>query len=302
MKVFGGIEAGGTKFVCVIGTGPDNILAEERFATDGPEDTIGRAIAFFQQYRHEHELNAIGIASFGPLDLDPASQTYGYITTTPKPGWTHTDICGRIQRACHVPVAFDTDVNAAALGEHYWVAQNRTLDTLLYITVGTGIGMGGIMNGQPLHGLLHPEAGHVFIPHDRQVDPFPGCCPYHGDCLEGLAAGPALAMRWGMRGELLPVNHPAWELEAHYLGLALCNLILALSPQRIVLGGGVMQQVGLYPLVQSEVQHLLSGYLKTDQITQHIEHYIVAPALGNHSGVLGALALAAVAEGQAVTA
>jgi len=295
MRVYGGIEAGGTKFVCVVGNGPDSILVEERFPTGEPDETIERAIVFFKRHTRENELAAIGIASFGPVDLDPRSPTYGYITTTPKPGWAQTDLYGKIKRSFDIPVAFDTDVNVAAFGEHYWVPANRPLDPLLYMTIGTGIGVGGIVNGQPLHGLLHPESGHIFIPHDRQADPFSGACPYHGDCFEGLAAGPALARRWGQPGETLPADHPAWALEARYIGLALANLILSFSPQRVVVGGGVMQQAGLYTLVQHEVQQIINGYIQSDCINQHIDQYIVPPALGNRSGVLGAIALAATA-------
>ena len=292
MKVYGGLEAGGTKFVCLIGSDPDHILAEERFPTTTPAETIGRTIEFFQRQMGEHQLAAIGIGSFGPVDLDRASPTYGYITTTPKPGWAHADLYGPIRRTLGVPVAFDTDVNAAAFGEHYWLAENHRLDPLLYMTVGTGIGVGAIVNGQPLHGSLHPEVGHMLLPHDRAADPFEGVCPYHGDCFEGLAAGPALEKRWKQRGETLPPEHPAWALEARYVALALANLSYAFSPQRIVLGGGVFQQPQLYDLVRRETQQIINGYLQSDRITRHIDQYIVPPGLGNRSGGLGAIALA----------
>ncbi len=292
MKLYGGIEAGGTKFVCVIGTGPQNILAEERFPTTTPDETIARSVDFFK--RHGGDLAAIGIGSFGPVDLDPQSPTYGYITTTPKPGWAQADLRGGIQRALNVPVAFDTDVNVAAFGEHYWIPQNRALDPLLYMTVGTGIGVGGLVNGQLLHGLLHPEAGHMLLPRDPQRDPFTGACPYHGDCFEGLACGPAMAKRWGQPAETLPSDHPAWQLEAHYIALAVMNLTLMVSPQRIVIGGGVMQQTGVIDMVRREVVQLLNGYLQSDRITRDIDQFIVPPALGNQSGMLGAIALALV--------
>lgn len=292
MKVYGGIEAGGTKFVCIMGTGPQDILAEERFPTTTPAETIARAAAFFKR-SPDLELAAIGIGSFGPVDLDPKSPTFGYITTTPKPGWVQVDLRGGIQHALNVPVAFDTDVNAAAFGEHYWVPENRPLDPLLYMTIGTGIGVGVMVNGQPLHGLLHPEAGHMLIPRDPQRDPFTGACPYHGDCFEGLAAGPAIAKRWGQAAETLPPDHPAWSLEAHYIALAVANLTLALSPQRIIIGGGVMQHEDLHAIVRRDVVQLLNGYLQSDRITRHIDQFIVPPALGHRSGVLGAIALAA---------
>ena len=292
MKLYGGIEAGGTKFNCVIGNGPDNIVAEARIATTTPEETIGHTIAFFQRHTAEYPISAIGIGSFGPVDLDQASATYGYITTTPKPGWAQVDLRGAIQRALPVPIGFDTDVNAAAYGEHHWLADNHALDPLLYITIGTGIGMGAIVNGQPLHGMLHPEAGHMLLPHDRTVDPFEGWCPFHGDCWEGLAAGPAIEKRWQQRGETLPPDHPAWQLEAHYVGLAVTNLIYTLAPQRVVLGGGVMQQPGIIDRVRSEVQRLINGYLQTDRITRDIDQLIVPPGLGTRSGMLGSIALA----------
>ena len=283
--------------MCAVGTGPDNLRAEVRFPTTTPEETFGRAIQFFQQQKKE-PLTAIGIASFGPVDLNPDSPTFGYITDTPKPGWAHTDFAGRIRRALGVPVGFDTDVNVAALGEYRWGAA-QGLDTFTYLTIGTGIGGGGMVNGKLIHGLVHPEMGHVRIPHDRDRDPYPGSCPYHGDCLEGLAAGPALEERWGQRGETLPADHPAWSLEADYLAFGLVNIICILSPQRIIIGGGVMQQPQLFPLVRQRVQELLNNYLPVPAILDHIDDYIVPPGLGDQAGVLGAMALA---EHAAVTA
>ena len=289
--VYGGIEAGGTKFVCAIGTGPDDLRAETQFGTTTPEQTIGRAITFFKEQQEREPLTAIGIGSFGPVDPDPSSPTYGYITTTPKTGWAQTDLAGRIQRALDIPIAFDTDVNAAALGEYRWGA-GQGLDIFIYLTVGTGIGGGGIINGQPMHGLIHPEMGHVRIPHDWEVDPYPGSCPYHGDCLEGLASAPAIEARWGQAPETLPADHPAWALEAHYLALGLTNFICTLSPRRIIIGGGVMEQSHLLPLVLQNVPKLLGGYIQAPQILENINSYIVVPALGRRAGVLGAIALA----------
>jgi len=289
MLLWGGVEAGGTKFVCAVGTGPDDLWAEVRFPNTTPEETIGQAIQFFQQQKEP--LTAIGIASFGPLDPNPDSPTFGYITTTPKPGWAHTDLAGPIRRALGVPVGFDTDVNVAALGEYRWGAA-QGLDTFIYLTIGTGIGGGGMVNGKLIHGLIHPEMGHIRIPHDRDTDPYTGSCPYHGDCLEGLASGPALEGRWGQRGETLPADHPAWLLEADYLAFALTNIICILSPQRIILGGGVMQQRQLFPLVRRRVQELLNYYLSVPAILDQIDDYIVPPGLGDRAGVLGAIALA----------
>ncbi|HXV43737.1 MAG TPA: ROK family protein [Anaerolineae bacterium] len=291
MQLFGGIEAGGTKFVCAVGTGPDDVRAETRFPTTTPQETIGQAIAFFTEQARKEPLAAIGIASFGPVDPNPAAPTFGYITTTPKPGWANTDLAGQIGRALGVPVGFDTDVNGAALGEQRWGAA-QGLDTFIYLTIGTGLGGGGLVNGRLMHGLIHPEMGHVRLPHDWAADPFAGACPYHGDCLEGMAAGPAMEKRWGQRAETLPADHPAWALEAHYLALGLVNFICTLSPQRIIMGGGVMAQPQLFPLIRRKTQELLNGYVQSPEILTRIDQYIVPPGLGNRAGVLGAIALA----------
>jgi fructokinase len=234
---------------------------------------------------------AVGIACFGPVDLDPRSPSFGFITTTPKPGWAHTDVVAPFRTALEIPVAFDTDVNGAALGEHAWGAA-RGVDPFVYITVGTGIGGGGVVNGRLLHGLVHPEMGHLRIPHDRLADPFPGVCPYHGDCLDGLASGRALAERWGAPAETLPSTHPGWDLEAEYLALGLMSVIGVLSPRRIVIGGGVMQHAPLLPRVRRRVVELLAGYVRARELVTDVDAYIVPPALGADTGVLGALALA----------
>ncbi len=291
--LYGGLEAGGTKFVCAVGTGPQDIRAETRFPTTTPHETIRKTLDFFreQQELAGSRLTAIGIASFGPVDLHPASPTFGYITSTPKAGWQNVDLVGAISQELDVPIGFDTDVNGAALGEGLWGAA-RGLDTFIYLTIGTGIGGGGMVGGQTIHGLLHPEMGHIRIPHDLQSDPYEGGCPYHGDCLEGLASGPAIEARWGMRAENLPPDHPAWDLEAHYLALALTNFICVLSPQRIILGGGVMRQGHLFPRIQAGVQKLLRGYIRARPVLEEIGGYIVPPALGERAGVLGAIALA----------
>ncbi len=288
----GGIEAGGTKFVCALGSGPDDIRAELRIQTTTPSETIGRSIEFFAAQREKFgPISAVGIASFGPIDPEPGSPTFGYITSTPKPGWGNTNFAGPVERALGVPVAFDTDVNVAALGEWRWGA-GRGADGLIYLTIGTGIGGGGLLNGRLMHGLIHPEMGHIRIPHDLQADPYPGHCPYHGDCLEGLASGPAISERWKRTSETLPEGHPAWVLEANYLALALVNLICTVSPQRIILGGGVMAHGALFPLVRDKVQQLLHGYVQSPAVLDRIDRYIVPPGLGDRSGVLGAFALA----------
>jgi fructokinase len=292
MNLLGGIEAGGTKFVCIVGSDPDHLLDEERFPTTTPRETIDRALEFFLPYARDGDLAALGIASFGPLDLDRSSPTYGHITTTPKPGWCQTDLRGEIQRGLRVPVAIDTDVNAAAFGEKYWIAENKTLDPFLYVTIGTGVGVGVIVNRAPLHGLMHGEAGHLALPHDWQRDPFPGICPYHGDCLEGLASGLSMRQRWGKSPECLPDPHPAWDLETDYVARALVNLIYAYSPMRIVLGGGVSQHPGFHKIVSEKASHLIRGYIQSSWLSDKISGYIVPPGLGNRSGALGAIALA----------
>jgi fructokinase len=292
-RLFGGIEAGGTKFVCVVGSGPNDIVDEILLpTTQDAEETIHRAIAFFAPYRHDKKIAAVGVASFGPVDLNPVSPTYGYITTTPKPGWSQVDLRGSVRRALDLPVTFDTDVNAAAFGEYYWTPTNHSLDPFVYITVGTGIGVGVLINGRPLHGLVHTEAGHFSIPHDKTRDPFAGNCPFHKDCLEGLASGPAMSERWGQDVKTLPAFHPGWELEAEYIALALINLTYAYSPQRIVLGGGVSLHPGLHKSVQEKVQQYLNGYIQSPTVLEKISEYIVPPTLGNRSGVLGAIAMA----------
>jgi fructokinase len=293
MTVYGGIEAGGTKWVCAVGTGPD-VGATEVIPTTTPEETIGRTVAFFER---EGPVEAIGIGSFGPIDRDASSPTWGYITTTPKPGWAHTDLAPEIQRRLSVPIAFDTDVNAAALGEHRWGAA-RGLDTFCYITVGTGIGGGAMVGGKLLHGLVHPEFGHMRIPHDLEADPFPGACVYHGDCFEGLASGYAIEARWGRPAAALADDDAVWELQGEYLALGLVSVICVLSPQRIVIGGGVMKQPGLLSLVQRRVTALMNSYLESPAMSDEIAEYVTAPALGGRAGVLGAIALAetAVAE------
>ncbi|MGE3539851.1 MAG: ROK family protein [Candidatus Tectimicrobiota bacterium] len=287
--LYGGLEAGGTTCVCAVGSGPDALLALSRFATTTPGATLARALAFFRPYRSR--LRALGVASFGPLDLRPDSPHFGSITSTPKAGWAHTDMLGPFQRELGVPVACDTDVNAALLAEHRWGAA-QGIATCLYLTVGTGIGGGALVHGQLLHGFLHPEMGHVRVPHDPVADPFPGVCPYHGDCLEGLASGPALQARWGQPAETLPADHQAWALEAHYLALGLVACICIMAPQRIIMGGGVMQQRGLLARVRQAVRAVLNDYIKVPMLQEGLPEYLVSPVLADRAGVLGAIVLA----------
>jgi fructokinase len=287
--MFGGIEAGGTKFVCGVGTGPDDVETIS-FPTTAPDQCVGQALRFFRD-KAGSRLAALGIASFGPIDLDKSSTTYGYITTTPKIAWRNFDFAGTMGKALSVPVVFDTDVTAAVLAEARWGAA-RDAEDCVYMTVGTGIGAGAIVNGSALHGLMHPEIGHIRIPHDWKEDGFAGSCTFHGDCLEGLASGPAMLERWGTPPERLPATHPAWKLEARYLALALSTVIYALSPERIVLGGGVVQQTALLPVVRRELVQFLNGYIHKPQLEQAIDEYLVPPQLGSQSGVLGAILMA----------
>jgi len=291
MKLFGGVEAGGTKFICAVGSGPDNIRAEARFSTTNPEETVNQALAFFREQHRIKPLSAIGLASFGPIDLNRQSDTYGYVTNTPKFGWTNTNLAGMFEEAMNLPVGFDTDVNGAALAEHRWGAAQDVND-FVYLTIGTGIGGGAMINGQLLHGLMHAEMGHMRVSHEWDADPYVGNCPYHGDCWEGLACGPAVKERWQYEPSQLPSGHPSWKLEAHYLALGIFNIITILSPQRIIIGGGIMEQHQLYDMVRKQVQIQLNDYIQMPEIVDNIENYIVPPALGAEAGVLGAIALA----------
>jgi fructokinase len=292
MTLFGGIEAGGTKFVCAVGKDPDDICMES-FETGSPHETLSIAISFFEDQLAIHKnLNGIGIASFGPVDLHRHSPTYGHILKTPKPGWSHFNIVKAINERIDIPIYFDTDVNAAALAENLWGAA-KGLHTFIYLTVGTGIGGGAMVNGTMLHGLLHPEMGHIILPRSKdELSSFQGVCPFHRDCLEGLASGPAIAQRWGKAGSDLPPGHRAWALEAEYLATALVDYICVVSPQRIILGGGVMQQKQLFDKIHHKVLEKLNGYIDRSEIVNNIADYIVPPDLESKAGVLGAIALA----------
>jgi fructokinase len=288
---YGGIEAGGTKFICMVASGPGHIVEEVRFPTTTPEETLGKAVQFFRPFVSSGQVSAIGVGAFGPLDLNPDSPTYGFIASTPKPYWSNTDVRGTLQRGLNVPIAIDTDVNAAGLGESVWGA-SKGFDPSLYITIGTGIGGGYIKDGKPLVGLLTPEMGHILLPHDNELDPFDGSCPFHGDCFEGLASGPAIEKRLGLAGADVPENDAFWGIEADYIASALMNYILVLSPKKIILGGGVMQRQFLFAKIRRRVHELLNGYVSSKSMLENIEEYIVPPGLGNQSGSLGAIALA----------
>ncbi len=290
--LYGAIEAGGTKFVCAVGTGPEDLHAEQRIPATSPEETLGRCISFF---RAQPRIEALGVGCFGPIELDRRSPAYGHVTTTPKAGWRNTDVVGPLCDALGVSVGFDTDVNGAALGEARWGAA-RGLDTAVYVTIGTGIGGGALSGGRLAHGLVHPEMGHLLLPREPEDVDFAGSCPYHGArCWEGVASGPAIQKRWGRRAETLEKDHPAWDLEARYLASGLATLVLVLSPQRLILGGGVMQAAHLFPMVRKHLQSALAGYVQAEALLSGIDSYVVPPALGARAGIVGALALAELA-------
>ena len=289
MALYGAIEAGGTKFVCAVGTGPKDLRAQIRLPTTTPNETLARCVEFF---RAQPKIDALGVGCFGPLELRRDAPRYGHVTSTPKQGWSNADIVGPLRRDLSVPVGFDTDVNAAVLGESRWgAAQN--LQTAIYITIGTGIGGGALIGGQLAHGLVHPEMGHLLVPREPDDLEFAGACPFHGGrCWEGLASGPALERRWGQRAETLPADHPAWDLEARYIASALTSLVLVLSPECLILGGGVMQMSALFPIIRQHLLRSLAGYVQADALREGIDQYVVAPRLGTGAGIAGALALA----------
>lgn len=287
--VFGGIEAGGTKFVCVVAGGPDDVRSRIRIATTDPDTTLDRCVRFFQDWTARHEtLAALGVASFGPLELRPHHRSYGHVTRTPKPGWTDADVIGPLQTAFDLPIGFDTDVNGAGLAEARWGA-GVDLGNFVYLTVGTGIGGGAVIDGRPIHGLIHPEMGHVTVAR-QEGDSFPGRCPFHGDCLEGMASGPAIEERWGRRGEDLgDVAEAAVTLEAAYLAGGIRQLVYALAPERVIVGGGVASLPGLREEIQRRLLAELAGY---GEEPEHRDAFVTAPGLGASAGVLGAIALA----------
>ncbi|EPY06819.1 fructokinase [Paenibacillus alvei TS-15] len=286
MKLLGAIEGGGTKFVVAVGTEDGQIQQIESFPTTTPEETMDRTVAFFK----DKGISSIGFGSFGPVDLNPNSPTYGHIAKTPKPHWSGYDVVGHLKHHLNVPVGFDTDVNGAALGEATFGAA-KGLNSCLYITVGTGIGAGAVVEGKLVHGLLHPEMGHIMVKRHPE-DTYEGKCPYHKDCLEGLAAGPAIEARWGVKAYELGEDHKAWELQTFYLAQALMNYILTISPEKIILGGGVSKQLHLFPRIREQVKTLLNGYVQHPAILEVNEDYIVPPALQDRAGITGALALA----------
>ena len=281
----GGIEAGGTKMVCAVATDDGKLLERVEIPTRTPQETVPQMIGFFK----DKEIGALGIGCFGPVDLNPESDTYGYITSTPKLAWADYNIVGAFREALGVPAGFDTDVNGAVLGEAVWGAA-KGCHNAIYITVGTGSGVGVCINGEPLHGLVHPEGGHILLAR-HETDAFTGCCPYHGCCLEGMASGPAIEKRWGRPGKLLHDQKEVWELEAFYLAQAVANYIMLYSPEKVILGGGVMHQEGLLEQVRKKVVDMLAGYVHHPMIEKHIDSYVVHPALKDDAGILGAVYL-----------
>jgi fructokinase len=280
--MFGAIEAGGTKFVCAVGDENGKIVDRIQIPTTDPEETIPKVIQFFKKY----SLQAIGIGSFGPIDVNRESPTYGSITTTPKLKWRNYPFVQKLKEEFPVPIGFTTDVNAAALGEiTFGTAQG--LDSCLYITVGTGIGAGAVVQGKVLHGWLHPEMGHILV-RRHPNDPFKGKCPYHSDCLEGLASGPAIEERWGEKAAALADESKVWELEGYYLAQAVMQYVLILSPEKIILGGGVMNQKQVFPYLYQSLQEFLNEYVELPELSD----YIVSPGLGNDAGITGAIILA----------
>ncbi len=287
--LYGALEAGGTKMVLAIGTEDGKILEQKSIPTISPEETLPQIIDYFKG----KEIAALGIACFGPIDLNKNSETYGYITTTPKRKWADCNIVGALKDALHIPIGFDTDVNGSLLGEVTYGSAKGLTDAV-YITIGTGVGMGVMTNGRLLHGMLHPAAGHMRMI-VRPDDSFRGLCPFHGQCLEGMAAGPAIEARWGKKAVELKDDERVWDLEAYYIAQSLMTLILTLSPQRIILGGGVMHQTQLFPLVRQKTTEMLNGYLSTKEL-KDMDSYIVPASLNDNQGILGCIKLALDAE------
>lgn len=285
MTMYGAIEAGGTKMVCAVGDETGKIIESTVIPTETPALTMPQIIEWFKKF----DIKALGLACFGPIDLHEESETYGYITSTPKLEWENFNILGCLKEALNVPVGFDTDVNGAILGEMVYGSAKGLTDAV-YITIGTGIGGGVFSNGKLLHGMLHPEIGHMFIPRHPKDD-FTGLCPYHGSCFEGLASGPSIESRWGAPGAELSDREEVWDLEAYYIAEAITAVTMVLSPQRFILGGGVMKQEQLFPMIRRYVGQMIAGYLRTKEL-EDLNSFIVPSSLQGNQGILGALKLA----------
>ena len=292
MAIIAAVEAGGTKFICGLGTEDGEIIDKISIPTTTPEDTMKEVIAYFK----DKKFDVMGVGSFGPIDPVKESGTYGYITKTPKPYWSDYNLIGELKKHFNVLMEFDTDVNGAALAESWWGAGSG-LKNVMYITVGTGIGAGAVVDGKMLQGLTRPEMGHISIKRHKD-DSYEGKCPFHKDCLEGMAAGPAIEARWGKKGFELSDDMEVWEMEAYYLAQGLVNYILVLSPEKIIMGGGVMKQKQIFPLIRKNVQEFLNGYVHKKEILEDIDNYIVYPGLGDEAGFIGSLALGKIALSQ----
>ena len=291
MKYYGALEAGGTKMVLAIMDENGNTLRQTAIPTKTPDETMPEMLAFFSA----QPISALGIGGFGPLNLDQSSADYGCIMETPKLPWRHYPLLPVFREKLGVPVGLDTDVNAAAIAEARLGAA-KGKKSCLYVTVGTGIGGGVMIHGKPVHGLMHPEIGHISVS-PVPDDPMPrGICPYHPHCLEGLASGPSIEKRWGISAKELPERHPAWEIESAYLAQLCANAMLTFSPEMIILGGGVMQQKFLLPMIREKTVRLLNGYVAHPAVADGLNHYIVAPGLDTKSGITGAYLLAREAE------
>lgn len=293
MKLYGALEAGGTKMVCAIGNESGEILERISIPTRTPAETMPEMIAYFKKYN----ICSLGIGCFGPISLNKQAADYGCITTTPKLAWQNYPIVQAFSDALSIPVGFDTDVNASALGEATWGCA-KDVDNSIYITIGTGVGVGVIANGKPHHGMLHPEGGHIFLSRHPEDPMEKGVCPFHPNCLEGFASGPAVEARWGKKGVELAGDAKVWEMEAYYIAQALCSYILILSPQKIILGGGIMHQKQLLPLIRQEVKKQLNGYIQTKELAD-LDTYIVSYSLDDNQGIMGCIKLAIDAEAQA---
>lgn len=290
--LLGGIEAGGTKFVCAVGRPGREPLRRAAFATRNPGETLAEVLGFFRAASAElGPVAALGIGSFGPLDLDPASPDHGRLTGTPKPGWSGTNLRTTLEMALDCPVAIDTDVNAAGLGEAEFGA-GRDLDSFVYLTIGTGIGGGLIVGGHPLQGLTHPEMGHLLVRRHAIDEGFAGACPFHGDCVEGLASGAAIFARAGKTLSHYPDDHPLRAAVTDYLGQLCAAIVLIASPRRLILGGGVMAGGILLPGIRRALAARLGGYVGHPALGEGLDSYVVAPALGDSAGITGALILA----------
>lgn len=291
MMRLGALEAGGTKMVCAIGDEKGNILEQISIKTTTPQETIPQIIAYFK----EKGIEALGIGTFGPVDLNKDSKTYGYITSTPKLPWKDYNLLGTLKEALLVPMEIDTDVNGSVLGEVTFGCAQK-LNCVIYITIGTGVGVGVFVNNSLLHGMLHPEAGHIMI-QPKASDTFEGICPFHKNCFEGVASGPAIEAHYQKKAVELAEDQSVWELEAHYIAQALVNYIYTYAPQKIILGGGVMHQEQLFPLIRKEVAMLNKDYIKTKEMAD-LDTYIVPASLNDNQGIMGALELARIANGK----